>query len=85
MNLTLQEVIIPAQIRAARGLVGATQAQVASLAGVSKTALVNIETGKSDPKASTLKAIQAALESLGAVFIDDDNEPGVKLRRPPST
>ena len=40
-------------------MLGLTQKEIAERAGLSATALVNIETGVSDPKASTLTAIQA--------------------------
>ena len=43
--------VTPPQIRAARGLLGLSQVWLAKLAAISPTALVNIETGSSDPKA----------------------------------
>jgi predicted transcriptional regulator len=74
-------VIVPSQIKAARGLLGVTQTRLAEMSGISKTALINIETGTSDPKASTLMRIQKALESLGAVFIPENGGgPGVRLK-----
>jgi predicted transcriptional regulator len=72
--------VTAAQIRAARGLLGLSQVWLAKLAGISPTALVNIETGTSDPKASTLAAIIAALEKEGAEFTNGD-QPGVRLRK----
>jgi len=42
--------------------------------------LVNIETGTSDPKASTLAAIIAALEKEVAEFTKAD-QPGMRLRK----
>jgi transcriptional regulator with XRE-family HTH domain len=63
--------ITPQKIRAARALLGLTQARLADAAGLSTTGLNNIETGQSDPKASTLKAIQHALEERGAFFSAD--------------
>lgn len=72
--------ITPAQIRAARALLGITQAQLATGAGISTTGLVNIERGTADPKVSTLGAVQAALEREGATFISSNSEgPGVRL------
>lgn len=61
--------ITPHQIRAARALLDITQADLAKLAGISPTGLNNIERGASDPKASTLTAIQQALESAGVTFL----------------
>lgn len=69
--------ISAAQIRAARGLLRWKQAELAAAAGLSLTALNNIEREAADPKASTLAAIQRALETAGVEFLDDH---GVRLR-----
>jgi predicted transcriptional regulator len=61
-------------------MLGLTQTDLATKAGISKTALIAIETATSDPKASTLAAIQKALESAGAEFTNGD-QPGVRLRK----
>jgi predicted transcriptional regulator len=61
-------------------MLGLTQADLAAKAGISKTALIAIETGTSDPKASTLSAIQKALEAAGVEFTNGD-QPGVRLRK----
>jgi predicted transcriptional regulator len=61
-------------------MLGLTQVDLASKAGISKQALLSIETGTSDPKASTLSAIQRALESAGVEFTNGDM-PGVRLRK----
>jgi DNA-binding XRE family transcriptional regulator len=75
--LTTQlSMITPAQIRGARAMLGLTQKELAERAGLSATALVNIETGASDPKASTIVAVQEALEAAGAEFIPN----GVRVR-----
>jgi DNA-binding XRE family transcriptional regulator len=68
------------QIRAGRAMARLTQAQLAAQAGISTTAMNNIEHG-TDAKGSTLRAIQAALEAAGVRFIDS-NGPGVLLRKP---
>ena len=70
--------ITPQQIRSARALVGLTQAALAKRAALSTTGLNNIERGVADPKASTLWAIQSALEAAGVEFMDGG---GVKPRR----
>jgi predicted transcriptional regulator len=70
------------QIRGARAMLGITQAELAKLAGVSTTGLNNIERGDADPKASTLKAIKAALETAGVEFIaENGGGPGVRLKK----
>jgi transcriptional regulator with XRE-family HTH domain len=63
--------IEPDQIRAARAMLGLTQAELAKAAGLSTTGLNNIERGTADPKASTLRAIQTALEMAGIIFQSD--------------
>jgi len=63
-------------------MLGMTQAELAKLAGLSTTGLNNIEKGGADPKASTLKAIRAALESAGVEFIaENGGGAGVRLKR----
>ena len=69
----------PAQIRAARALLGWTQADLAAKADISTTAINSIERGKADPKLSTVNAIRRALENGGVEFTDGDR-PGVRLR-----
>lgn len=72
----------PAQIRAARAMLELSQAQLAEMAGLSKTGLANIESGKADPKASTLIAIQRALEAAGVQFIPENGGgAGVRLAK----
>ncbi len=65
-------------------MLGLTQAGLATLAGLSTTGLNNIERGLADPKASTLRAIQAALEAKSVIFLADgqtvDGGPGVRLK-----
>lgn len=67
-------------------MLGLTQADLAKAAGISATALNNIERGSADPKASTLLAIQRALEAAGVIFVAENGEgPGVRLRKGPAT
>jgi transcriptional regulator with XRE-family HTH domain len=73
--------IRPSQIRAARAILDWTQAELAERAGISKTGLNNIERGSSDPKSSTLAAIQRVLEEAGVQFIPENGGgAGVRLR-----
>jgi DNA-binding XRE family transcriptional regulator len=71
--------ITTAQIRGARAMLGMTQAELAKRAGISTTAVNNIETGGADPKVSTLRAIRAALESAGVEFTNN-GQPGISVR-----
>ncbi|ATN34104.1 transcriptional regulator [Rhizobium sp. ACO-34A] len=77
--------ITPEQIRGARAMLGMTQADLAKAAGLSTTGLNNIERGTADPKASTLRAVQAALEEAGILFLSEgaliDGGTGVRLRK----
>lgn len=76
--------IEPDQIRAARSMLGLTQSDLAKASGLSTTGLNNIERGIADPKASTLRAIQGALEEAGIVFLAGGENAaggrGVRLR-----
>ena len=57
------------QIRAGRTLAGLGMRDIAKVAGISVTAVVNLETGKTDrPRISTLEKLQTELESHGIEF-----------------
>jgi transcriptional regulator with XRE-family HTH domain len=68
----------PEQIRAARALLGWSRDRLAGAAGISPSAVARIEMGKSF-RASTLAAIQSALDQAGIEFTGDA-ESGVRLR-----
>jgi DNA-binding XRE family transcriptional regulator len=72
-------VITAAQIRAARGLLGWTQAQLAANSGLSEIGIQNIEKGASDPRSSTLQAIERAFEIAGVEFTNGGH-PGVRMK-----
>lgn len=78
------DMITPAQIRAARALIGWKQTDLASASGISEMSIKNIERNATDPRASTLAAIQSALENAGVMFLDPgvsrDGGAGVRLR-----
>lgn len=75
--------ISAAQIRAARALLDWSQRDLAALCGISQPGLANIERGVSDPRVSTLKRIQEALEDAGVEFISEDGGgEGVRRRKP---
>jgi transcriptional regulator with XRE-family HTH domain len=75
-----REMITSAQIRAARGQLGLSQVLLATLAGISPTALLTIETGANDPNTSALVAIVKALEAEGVEFLDGV-KPSVRLAK----
>lgn len=76
--------IEPAQIRAARALLGWKQTDLAAASGISEMSIKNIERGATDPRSSTLKAIQEALEGAGVLFLEPgqtrEGGAGVRLR-----
>ena len=71
------------QLRAARSLLGWSQAQVAGAAGLSVPTIKRAE-GNAAIAASSdaIAAIRAALEAAGVIFIEGNGDgPGVKLRK----
>jgi transcriptional regulator with XRE-family HTH domain len=73
--------ITSAQIRAARGLLKWTQAMLAHKASLSVVTLNMIESDSVDPRVSTLRAIEQALERAGVEFIGTEEEGvGVRFR-----
>jgi predicted transcriptional regulator len=75
--------ISSAQCRAARGLVGWTQQELAKNAGVGTVAIHQLESGTSQPRRATLDVVRRALEEAGVEFIDENGGgAGVRLRRP---
>jgi predicted transcriptional regulator len=76
--------ISPAQMRAARALIGWKQSDLASRSGVSHVSIKNIERGATDPRLSTITAIERAFVDAGVLFLDaQENKPGgagVRLR-----
>jgi DNA-binding XRE family transcriptional regulator len=75
-HMKVHNMITIDQIRAGRAMARLTQAQLAARAGISTTAMNNIEHG-TDARGSTLRAIQTALEVAGIEF--DADGRGVRL------
>ena len=70
-----------AQVRAARALIGLSQAKLAETAGVPVASINALETGASDSIASeAVDKIRIALETAGAVFIPKDGGGGIGVR-----
>jgi transcriptional regulator with XRE-family HTH domain len=77
-----QPVITREQCRAARGLLGWSQADLAQAALVGIVTVRQFETGAHDPRRLTLHAIRSALEAAGVEFIDaNGGGAGVRLRK----
>jgi DNA-binding XRE family transcriptional regulator len=77
------DMISPAQIRAARAILGWTQVELARASGVSEISIKNIERGATDPRSSTLNAIQSAFLTAGVVFLEAGDArnggPGIRM------
>lgn len=74
--------ITSAQCRAARGLIGINQDELATRSRVSKRTIASFELGERSPIAANLGAIKAALEAAGVEFIaENGGGPGVRLRK----
>ena len=73
----------PAQVRAARALIGWSQAKLAEKSGVPVSLVERLETEAADHLAKVDK-LRAALEAAGVVFIPKDGGGGigVRLREP---
>ena len=75
--------ITPRQIKAARGLLGWSQQELADKAIVSLNAVNRLERGQVDPRASTLSAVEKALNRAGVEFLSaGEKGEGVRLARP---
>jgi ribosome-binding protein aMBF1 (putative translation factor) len=75
--------ITPAQLRAARALVGWSREVLAEKSGVGAPTIRDFEVNGSDPKQGTVHKWQRALEAAGVEFLDEDEPasgPGVCLR-----
>ena len=74
--------LAPAQIRAARALLGWRQQDLSKASGVGTATIHRIEKSNQPVTgyASTIVRIQEALENAGVRFIDDDETGGIGLR-----
>jgi len=77
-----QEAISAAQLRAARALLGWSQADLAARVGLSSMTIKRAEgSGKPPASPAALAAIRAALEAAGVLFIGQNGGgPGVRLK-----
>ena len=73
------------QVKAARALLGWSQADLAERSGVSEPTVARLESvdGELGGREGTTHKIRAAIESAGIQFIDENGGgPGVRLRKP---
>ena len=74
------EMISPAQCRAARGLLDWSQQELAKKAGVGVVTVRQLEAGTHQPRRATLEVVRRCLESCGVEFIDENGGgAGVRL------
>jgi transcriptional regulator with XRE-family HTH domain len=72
--------ILPVQCFLARTALGWTKSELARASATSPSAVRKFERGGSQ-RATTVEAIQRALENAGVIFIDaKDGGPGARLR-----
>lgn len=70
-----------AQSRAARGLLGWSQENLARRSKVGRATIADFEAGKRVPYERTLKELQSTLEAAGVVFIPENGGgAGVRLK-----
>jgi len=70
----------PSQCRAARAMLGWSQADLAQRAKVAKQTLADFERGARQPYDRTLSDIQGALEEGGVVFLSANEHEGEGIR-----
>ncbi len=76
----------PAQIRAARSLLGLSQGDVATASGVSVPTVKRAEAQSGAVSRATVETISRALERAGVAFIAENGEgAGVRLKKPTLT
>lgn len=74
--------LMPAQSRAARGLLDWSQAELARRSNLGESTIRDFEKGRRTPTVNNLSAIRAALEVAGVVFVDENGDgPGVRLKK----
>lgn len=70
------------QIRAARGLLGWSQVQLAKASGLSEPTVKRIEGGKVPVSEDARAALRLAMETAGVIFVEENGEgPGVRLKK----
>ena len=72
--------LTPAQLRAARALLGWSRDDLAAKSGVAAVTVKGFEYLGADSKISTLQKMRRALEAAGIQFIDEDADGGAGLR-----
>jgi transcriptional regulator with XRE-family HTH domain len=76
-------VLTPAQLRAARALLGWSREDLADASGVGVNTTKDFENNDSNPKLETVRKWKRALEQAGVTFLDETETdgPGVRLKK----
>lgn len=74
----------PDMIRAARALLGMSQADLAKKAGIAAKTLWKIEVGDLSISVENYQAVEHALRVLGIEFLSEDQSRGAGIRRSPT-
>lgn len=75
-------VITAEQCLGARAMLRLTREQLAECSEVAVATIADFETGRRQPHPRTNKAIRAALEHAGAIFVAENGDgPGVRLKK----
>ena len=72
--------LIVSIIRAARGVLGWTQPDLAERSGVSLVALARLESSAASPRLSTVSRLKAAIEAAGIQVIEGQPSGGFTLQ-----
>lgn len=73
--------ITASQCRAARALTDISRAILSEASGISESEIRDFENKLAEPGDTTIQALETALESLGAIFLPEDNYGiGVRLK-----
>jgi DNA-binding transcriptional regulator YiaG len=82
MSTKIVDTITPGQCRAARGLIEMTQTELAALANLGLSTIVDFEKARRDVSREAKESIREALEKAGVQFIaKNGGGPGVRLQR----
>ena len=79
---TRTDMLTPQQLRAGRAFLGWTREEMSEKSGVPAITIKQFESGKTDPRLTTVHKLRRALERAGLIIIDQDDEagPGLRLR-----
>ena len=73
--------IYPNQCRAARELLGWKQSDLSDKIGLTLSTIGNFERGKRDLRLDSMRKLNEAFTKAGIIFIDDDQNLGVLIRK----